>query len=86
MRTKNLCSMVILDALLACGGAYHSPSVPQCGFAFSKTENHQYVKEGRFCFSRDEAQGFQGYIDFVEHTLTDAKSGEKIFFDKPVRM
>lgn len=77
--------MVIMDALLISGGAYHDmKGVQYCGYAFRKTENHQFVAEGKMVYMRDDAAGFDGYIDFVDHTLTDLKNGEKIFFDKPV--
>jgi len=77
--------MVILDALLFSGGAYHDlKRVQYCGYAFNKTKNHQYVASGKLVYDRFEAKEFDGYIDFVEHTLTDSKNGEKIFFDKPV--
>jgi hypothetical protein len=84
-RTKNLCTKVILDALLFCGGAYHRfPGLQFCGYAFNKSKNHQWVESGKMVSFSGDAEGFDGFIDFVEHTLTDMKNGEKIFFDKPV--
>lgn len=80
MRTKNLCTHLILDALLTCGGAFHSSGIQWCGYAFNKSANHIWVEEGRFVSFSDDAKEYDGFVDFVTHSVVDNKSGERINF------
>jgi len=82
MKTENLSTTTIREALNIGGGLYRMNASESKGYAFCKNKRNRGVYGGGFMYpfemERVTAENFDGYICFETKTLTDLASGEKI--------
>ena len=85
MRTQNIPTAVVRDAMSIAGGLYSMNVKGASGYAFCVHRNNKEVCYGEFVwktmsFDRERLNHdhFDGYIDYKDKTLEDFESGQVI--------
>lgn len=80
MKTKNLSVTTIREALGWGNSIYRMNASQAVGYSFSKNKQNKGISCGEFMYTcdQDRIPDYDGYICFINRTILDTQSGEKI--------